>query len=246
MEPAAYAEHETYERTHWWFVGRRAVVRSLLIPAASPRPERVLSIGCGYGAELDFLDGYAPTVGTEIEPAPLRSARAAGKHQVAMARAEALPFAAESFDLVAMLDVLEHIAAADRALAEARRVLSPGGHLVLTVPALKWLWSAWDVRVHHQRRYTRRSLTAALDAAGFRLREMTYFNSLLLPVVAAVRLLSPARRVARPTDGNEFALGTSPWANRMLAGVLAAEAWFIRRANLPVGVSLAALARREP
>lgn len=245
MEPAAYAEHAAHERTHWWFVGRRAVVRSLLDPIASLRPERTLAIGCGYGAELDFFGAYAPTVGTEIEPAPLRSAFAGGARRVAMAPAEALPFAPESFGLVAMLDVLEHVVAAERALAEARRVVRRGGHLVLTVPALGWLWSAWDVRVHHQRRYSAGSLAAVLDAAGFRVRRITYFNSLLLPVVAAVRLLPPVRRVARPADGNEFALGSSPWANRALVGVLAAEARLVRRVNLPVGVSLAAIARRE-
>jgi SAM-dependent methyltransferase len=245
MEPAAYAEHEAYERTHWWFVGRRAVARSLLDRLAPPDPGRVLAVGCGYGAELDFLGAYAPAVGTEIEAAPLRSAHAGGARRVAMARAEALPFAAGSFGLVAMLDVLEHVAAADEALAEVWRVLKPGGHLLLLVPALEWLWSGWDVRVHHLRRYTARSLAAALGRGGFRLRRMTYFNTILLPAVAAVRRLAPVRRVARPTDGDEFALGSSPLANGILTRVLEAEAWVVRRASLPVGVSLAALARRD-
>ncbi len=245
MEPVAYAEHAAYERTHWWFVGRRAVARSLLHQLAPGDLGRVLAVGCGYGAEMDFLGAYAPAVGVEIEAAPLRSAYAGGVRRVAMARAEALPFATGSFGLVAMLDVLEHVAAADQALAEARRVLKPGGHLLLLVPALEWLWSAWDVRVHHQRRYTARSLTAALDGGGFRLRRLTYFNTVLLPAVAAVRLLGPVGRAARPADGDEFALGSSPLVNRFLTGVLQAEAWVARRAGLPVGVSLAALARRD-
>jgi SAM-dependent methyltransferase len=245
VDPAAYAEHGAYEGSHWWFVGRRAILASLLRPLATSARGRVLAVGCGFGSELGFLASQGRVVGTEIEWEPLRSARA-GAHQVAMARAEALPFAAECFDLIAMFDVLEHVAAADRALAEVRRVVRPGGHLVLTVPALQWLWSDWDIRVHHQRRYSARSLAAALAGAGFRLRRMTYFNFLLLPLVAVVRLFAPARRLARPADGNEFALGSSPWANRLLTGVLKAEARFVRRANLPVGVSLAALACREP
>ncbi len=243
MEPAAYAEHAAYERTHWWFRGRRAVVRSLLARLA-PAPGRVLAVGCGYGAELDFLGAWAPAVGTEIEPAPLRSAYAAGTRRVAKAGAEALPFRPASFGLVAMLDVLEHVAAEAPALDEARRVLLPGGHLLLAVPALEWLWSDWDVRVHHQRRYTARSLGAALDRAGFEVVRMTYFNTTLLPVVAAVRRLAPVRRLVRPADGGEFARGSSPLANALLAGVLAAEARLLRHADLPVGVSLAALGRR--
>ena len=246
MEPAAYAEHAAYERTHWWFAGRRAVVRSLLEPVASDGLARALAVGCGYGAELDFLATLAPVVGTEIEAAPLRSAHAAGSRRVAKARAESLPFAGRAFGLVAMLDVLEHVAAAHEALAEARRVLKPGGYLVLLVPALEWLWSDWDVRVHHQRRYTARSLAGVLTSAGFRVCRMTYFNCALLPLVAAVRRLAPVRRLARPADGDEFALGSSPFANGVLTGLLRTEAWLIRRVRLPVGVSLAALARRDP
>jgi len=246
VEPAAYAEHAAHERGHWWFMGRRAVVRSLLHPLALPAPRRILAVGCGYGAELDFFGGWGPAVGTEIEPGPLRSAHADGARRVAMARAEALPFAPGSFGLVAMLDVLEHIAAEGRALAEARHVLAPGGHLVLAVPALRWLWSDWDVRVHHQRRYAARSLAAALRGAGFRVVRLTYFNTLLLPVVAAVRRVGLVRRLVRPADGGEFRRGSSPLANRILAGVLGAEARLLRRADLPVGVSLAALARRDP
>lgn len=249
MEPAAYAEHAAHERAHWWFVGRRAVVRSLLAPVAPAGFARALAVGCGWGAELEFLGAYAPVIGTEIEAAPLRAARAgggeAGARAVAMARAEALPFAAGSFGLVAMLDVLEHVPAADRALAEARRVLKPGGYLVLLVPALEWLWSAWDVRIHHQRRYSARALAAALDRAGFHVGRMTYFNTALLPVVAAVRRLAPVRWAARPPDGDEFALGSSPPVNRILTAVLEVEAWLVRRLRLPVGVSLAALARRD-
>jgi SAM-dependent methyltransferase len=246
MEPAAYVEHAAYERTHWWFAGRRAVVRSLLEPVARDGFARALAVGCGYGAELDFLGTFAPAVGTEIESAPLRSAHAGGSRRVAKARAEDLPFAGESFGLVAMLDVLEHVAAADRALAEARRVLRPGGYLVLLVPALEWLWSDWDVRVHHRRRYTTRSLAGALQGANLRLCRLSYFNCALLPVVAAVRRLAPVRRLARPADGDEFALGSSPIANRVLGGVLRAEAWLVRRTSLPIGVSLVALARRDP
>ncbi len=246
MEPAAYAEHAAYERTHWWFTGRRAVVRSLLEPVARDGLTRALAVGCGYGAELDFLGTIAPAVGTEIEAAPLRSAYGAGARRVAKARAEALPFAGEAFGLVAMLDVLEHVEATDLALAEARRVLRPGGYLVLLVPALEWLWSDWDVRVHHQRRYTAGSLAGALTDAGFRVCRMTYFNCTLLPLVAAVRRLAPVRRLARPADGDEFALGSSPLANGVLAGVLRTEAWLVRHVRIPVGVSLAALARRDP
>ena len=245
MEPAAYAELEAYERWHWWFVGRRAVMRSLLNPLGARGRERVLAIGCGYGAEMDFLAAYGPTIGTELERAPLRSSHDGGKRSVAMATAEALPFTEQSFDLVCMLDVLEHVAGERQALAETYRVLRPGGHLLLTVPALPWLWSEWDVRVHHRRRYTRRSLVSVMDRAGFRLCRVTFFNSALLPVVAAVRLIKPLGRIVRAADGNEFALGSRPLVNRVLTGALKLEALWIGRASLPIGVSLAALARRE-
>lgn len=242
MEPSAYAEHAAYERTHWWFTGRRALVRSLLGPAPVAGAERVLAVGCGFGAELDFLAAYGRDVGTEIERAPARSAHAGGTRRVAMARAEALPFAPATFGLVAMLDVLEHVAPEAEALAEARRVLAPGGRLLLLVPALPWLWSDWDVRVHHRRRYSAGTLNAALQGAGFRVCRTTYFNCALLPVVAAVRRLSAIRRAIRPRNGDEFALGSSALANRLLGAVLGVEARLARRIRLPIGVSLAALA----
>jgi SAM-dependent methyltransferase len=246
VEPGAYAEHEAYERWHWWFAGRRAVMRSLLDVLDTRGWQRTLAVGCGYGAEMDFLSGYGPATGTELERSPARSSHAGGRRRVTMAAGEALPFDASSFDLVGMLDVLEHVAGEREALAEAHRVLKPGGHLLLTVPALPWLWSDWDRRVHHLRRYTHRSLSAAVATAGFRLRRMTFFNCALLPVVAAVRLVKPLGRMVLPSDGGEFASGSSPLVNWALTKVLELEALWIRGAGLPVGVSLAALARREP
>ena len=157
-----------------------------------------------------------------------------GLKSVHQAGLEELPFEDSTFDLIAATDVLEHIAAEQEALAELRRVAAPGCALLLTVPAYMWLWTQEDVNLHHQRRYTKQRLLAALRKAGWEPQISTYFNSLLLAPIAAVRLL-PERSGEKKADFER----TPAFLDGPLSLPMRAEARLIRRgASLPAGVSI--------
>lgn len=242
MEPEEYARLHALERDHWWFRGKRAAV-SALLERAGVGPvrtgERIVDVGCGTGATLDAFGPGAVAVGLDDHAEALGFARVRAGARLARADATALPLAGRSVDRVFLLDVAEHVPDDRAAFAEVRRVLRPSGVAVVHVPAHPALWSPHDAAMHHVRRYTRAGLAAALTAAGLEPVVLTWtFAGILLP--AAVVRRWKARSVR--DGGADF--GVAPgWANRPLALWHRLEAAWLRRAGLPFGLSLGAVAR---
>jgi SAM-dependent methyltransferase len=225
---------------HWWYRGRRRVLRAVLAELPLPPDPRLLDAGCGSGATLDLLAELGRVSGVDASERAVDAARGRGHDDVYVASVEELPFPDDAFDLVTCLDVIEHTPDDVRRLRELRRVTKPDGHLVLTVPAYPSLWSAHDVANRHYRRYTRRALRAATSAAGWRTVRETSFNSLLLAPAAAVRLV---RRRHLDANGRSETEVMPTALDPVLELPLRAEAAFIARGGrLPVGLShLAAL-----
>ena len=198
----------------------------------------ILDAGCGTGRNLIEYGGLGDAVG--IEPSPDAIAFCAERGLTAIrSGVEELPFEDDRFDLVLMLDVLEHIADDGAALRELRRVTRPGGALVLTVPAHQYLWSQHDETHHHFRRYTQPLLRERLELSSWRPAFTTYFNTALLPPIAAMRLI--ARRLGAGAQSNDYEV-TSDGVSRVLAGIMTAEAGLIRRGvRFPTGVSIGAV-----
>ncbi len=240
MRESAYREHYEAENRHWWFRGRWAVVEALLARTPLPPVSRILDAGCGTGGNLERYARIGDATGVDPSPEAVRYCHERGLKSVRQAGLEELPFEDASFDLIASTDVLEHIAAETEALREMWRVAAPDGTLLLTVPAYMWLWSEEDVRLHHQRRYTRQRLCQAVERAGWKPRIATYFNSMLLPPIAVARSL-PRR------SGNDRAdLDRTP---SILDGPLSLpmrlEARLIRAGlELPAGVSIGMVCRK--
>lgn len=240
MRESAYRKHYEVEDRHWWFRGRWAVVEALLSRADLPAEPRILDAGCGTGGNLSRYEHLGRATGVDPSPEAVRFCEERGLASVHRAGLEELPFEAGSFDLIAATDVLEHIADEGRALAELRRVAAPGGALLLTVPAYMWLWTREDDNLHHQRRYTKRRLLAAVRGAGWEPRVATYFNSILLPPIALARLM-PERSGEKKADLER----TSAFLNKPLALPMRTEARLIRwGASLPAGVSVGVVCRR--
>jgi SAM-dependent methyltransferase len=240
VEERAYSELEAQEEHHWWFRGRRAVLEALLARAGvGPRP-RLLDAGCGTGGNLVAFGSLGPAVGVDPSPRAVAACRARGLTNVQQSSLESLPFQDAAFDLVLMTDVLEHIADDTAALRELHRVAAPGATLILTVPAYQWLWSPHDVEMHHQRRYTRPGLLRRLRASAWDPRLATYFNSLLLPPIAAVRTVQRIRPTgASASDVDRSAGG----AARVLEWPMRIEAAAIRRGGrFGAGVSIGVVA----
>ncbi len=227
---------------HWWYRGRREIVRSELERLPLPSDAEVLDAGCGSGRTLEDLVAYGTVQGVELDPDAAAYAAARGCGEVKIGTLEDLPWDDDTFDLITCLDVLEHVPDDHGALGELRRVTKPGGWLLATVPAYPALWSLHDKANYHFRRYTRRSFRAAVVGAGWEVRRMTSFNSLLLAPAAVVRI---AQRRREPDSDYSPELEMGPkWLNGLLERPLMAEArWLAGGRTLPAGLSLLALLR---
>ncbi|MBI2318725.1 MAG: glycosyltransferase [Betaproteobacteria bacterium] len=199
MRPEAYSAAAQAEENHWWFAARRevlaAVLERLYVRAANPS---VLEVGCGNGGNLAMLARYGALYATEIEDQARARATSRGIAVVENGwLPDGLPFAGALFDLVAALDVLEHVADDAAALAALGQRLKPDGLLFLTVPAYPWLWSPHDEFSQHKRRYTLGGMRSLVERCGLRVTYASYFNCLLFPFGAvAVRFRHGAISVA--------------------------------------------------
>jgi SAM-dependent methyltransferase len=239
MDPAYVAAHIEEAPHHWWFRGRLAVILGAVQRLAPPRrPLRLLELGCGSGTVLAALAAFGEAVGMECDPVLRDAARGARLDVRAGTLPADLVVDPGWADVVLLLDVLEHLDDEAGALATAGRALAPGGLLVTTVPAYPWLWSGHDERLGHRRRYTAAALRRVLERAGFGVLHLTYFNTLLFPMVVLARGWT---RIAGHTGHD---LHPVPWlANELLARVFALERGLVPRMRLPFGSSLLACAR---
>ncbi len=227
---------------HWWYRGRREIIRSELGRLPVPTPAAVLDAGCGSGRTLEQLQGLGRVSGIELNPEAAALAQGRGNFDVRVGRLEELPWGPGTFDLITCLDVIEHTPDDRRTLRELRRVSKPGGWLLVTVPAYQALWSLHDEANHHFRRYGRASLRAAAVQSGWEPRRMTSFNSLLLAPAAVVRL-AQRRRQTTPDYTPELKLGPA-WLNGLLELPMRLEAqWLVRGRTLVAGLSLLAVLR---
>ncbi len=240
--------HERYrqQRDHWWFRARREIFDRVLAECADlPGSARVLDVGPGSGINLPVLSPRGPVTVLDRDLDSARACRAEGADSVVVADAENLPFAEASFDLTCALDVVEHLDDDRSAMRELFRVTRPGGHLLLSVPAFSVLWGRQDVLSEHRRRYRRREIRGLLEDAGFAIERLSYFNSLLFAPILAVRLLSrPFLGKAVKSGKSDLDAKTPFGLDRVLYKMFASEAGWLTRRNLPVGVSVLALARR--
>lgn len=237
---AASREHlASFEEEHFWFAGRQRLLLSCLGRLERP-PRRALDLGCGNGRFLAALDerGIVATGADAYADSLARAAARAPGALLLQADVTRLPLPAGFFDLVTALDVLEHLEPA-RLLGEARRLLAPGGHLLLSVPAFACLWSERDERAGHRLRYRRALLDAELRQNGFVPEFFTHFQLLLFPLVWLSRFFDGRR--PRPLERRPpSALG------RLLGAVNRLELSLAGSSSLPWGSSLIAVARRAP
>jgi SAM-dependent methyltransferase len=233
--------HQAEDR-HWWYRGRRIVLERVIDELDLPAGARILDAGCGSGRNMIELARHGTVTGVELSAPSVLKARERGCGEVIEGSVLEMPFADDSFDLAVSLDVIEHLEDDLAALRELRRTVSPGGALLVTVPAYQWLWSGHDEINHHHRRYTRRSLQRVAEQAGWTQARTTYFNSLLLPVAILLRVLD---RVNTKTTESSLDLWVPPEpVNRILEVPLRLEAAMIARGGrIPAGLSLLSVFR---
>lgn len=244
MEPDLYDFFYRTEDAHWWFRARRAVVGSILERLYPQGGLEIADVGCGTGGMAPLLARFGRVTGVDESVQAREYCARRGLPRV-------LEFhewerAGGHYDLVTAFDVVEHVEDDVNFLRRIRARLRPGGRLLVTVPAHPFLWGPFDEMNHHRRRYLRRGLNRSLGFAGFEVERSTYYNLLLFPPMAAVRLTEKMFRPAfdpanpRPMMERWFRIGR--W-NRALEAVMSAERHWLARRNLVLGSSLLAVGR---
>jgi len=242
---AATAEAEL---SHFWFRGFRRFVQPMLEAAARGRRDLMMAdCGAGTGHNLTLLEPFGTPIGVELNRTGAIVARARGERRMICGTVTALPIRTASIDLATSFDVLYCLpdAAEGAALDEMRRVLKPGGRIIVNVAANPRLAGEHAELTHEVRRYTRGSLAAALARARFTTLRATYTNAATFPIVAAVRA---CQRRGLLRGGGEHARDIQVPAapiNAALSAALAVEARILRVADMPFGSSLLALAERD-
>ncbi|MEM6399658.1 MAG: class I SAM-dependent methyltransferase [Cyanobacteria bacterium P01_D01_bin.116] len=244
MEKEFYLQYASVEDKHWWFVARRQIIQQVIRKLDLPKNAQILEAGCGTGGNLQMLSRYGQVSAMELDEI---ACQFANQRQVTQVKRGSLPddipFNSD-YDLILILDVIEHLDNDLSALEALYYKLKPGGYLLVTVPAYKFLWSQHDEINHHKRRYRLKGLKQVAKKAGYEVNYASYFNTFLFPLVAIVRSL--AKLLPKQNKGkisSDLVL-PSKSVNKILKLLFASERYFINRFNLPFGVSVLLLAQK--
>lgn len=243
MKQEMYEHIYQTDRQHWWFRAKREIVMALIASRlSSSRDAKILDFGCGCGMMLEVLSSYGEVTGADVSQTALDycKKRFSGELCLMDLSVPCTPWAA--YDLGIALDLLEHI---DRDATAAQNLLSflrPGGLCIITVPAYQALWSSHDENCMHKRRYTKKSLRTLLVQAGFEIEYLSYYNCLLFPLAAPIRILSKLLPFDRSSSMENNC--SNPVLNSILYHTFSLEQKRVCRGKtFPFGLSLIALAR---
>ena len=245
MEQHTYGIMDEVEGSHWWFVGRRAILESFLRSICSrlQTPDSrlsILDVGCGTGANLEMLAQFGTAEGVDVSDDALEFCRRKGL-KVQKGLAETLPYDDDSFDLTTALDVIEHLDDDIAGLKEMHRVTKPGGYSLIFVPAFMWLWGVQDDISNHRIRYTRKQIVERLKTAGYTVERATYANWTFFAPILAGRVLMRLTGI-KPESENNVNISA---LNEIFGKLFSAERFWLNKFDFPVGVSIVVVARKN-
>ncbi len=235
------------EETHWWWIGRKNIIKSLLNAKRVRSKNIILDAGCGTGSNIIFFNQFGTTYGIDISPIATKFCQIRGIKNVVTGDVSKLPYKNNFFDIVSCMDVLEHIENEEKVIKEIFRVLKPGGELLLTVPALPFLFSKHDNAQGHFRRYNRKYLRKMLLLSGFEEERISYFNTLLSFPIIILRLLSKFESFSSLADFDakmNYDIYKAHVFNNLLTSIFSLEAKILKRMDLPFGVSIVAFYKK--
>lgn len=240
MESYLYQDLYDLEEHHWWHISKRKSVNTFILKYIHRKNLKILDIGCGAGRNIEELKKYGSVWGLDNSEDALRFCKKRGRKNLIKANSENSGLKNKSFDLITLLDVLEHTDD-KKSLKEIYRILKPSGYLLITVPAYKALWSKWDEVLHHKRRYTKQNLTKILDENGFSVAKVSYLYSFLYIPAFIVRSIK--KLIYKNSYPSDFKL-SSPLVNKMLIALSDFERKIIMNSTIPFGTSIICLAQK--
>jgi SAM-dependent methyltransferase len=244
METSAYPLHDEVEHRLWWFVARRQILARVLADHRSGvGSENILEFGSGTGGNLGWLSAQGRL--TALEPNAVARSLSERKFPHVTHVASINEIANDTrFSVIAMLDVLEHLADPGHNLRELREFCTSDTQLLVTVPAHPWLFGKHDRYLHHHRRYTQQQLAEHLTQGGFQLTQVQWLNGLLFPLAVAARAWEHIQSTYAPAGTTQARGMTLPpaWLNMSLTQTFALERYPSIRKRLPIGLSLLAIA----
>jgi SAM-dependent methyltransferase len=243
MDKDFYLQYASVEDKHWWFVGRRLIIEQAICKLNLPKNAQIMEVGCGTGGNLRMLARHGQVSAMELNETACKIANEREVIPVKLGGLpDKIPFSNE-YDIILILDVLEHLDDDLAALLALHSKLKPGGWLLVTVPAYQFLWSQHDEINHHKRRYVLKNLQQVVIKAGYTVHYSTYFNFFLFPIVAGVRWLRKLLRIESNSIENSDLHLPPKHINKFLSLLFASER-HLMNLNLPFGVSILLLARK--
>ncbi|MCM8786994.1 MAG: class I SAM-dependent methyltransferase [Candidatus Omnitrophica bacterium] len=236
------------EKKHWWWEGRRKLLRDLL---SKKRSRKILDVGCGTGETLSFLQKTFPKAelyGVDLSQVAVKYAKSRGHKKIFRASALKLPFKKDFFDTILILDVLEHIKNHQKVIYEAKRVLKNKGQIVITSPSLSFLWSDHDRMQGHHRRYTPREIRKLARNANLKASFISYFNFIFSFPIIAIRLLGKIRLfkfLLSYDNGFNYNIIYYPIFNLLLEKIFIFEISLLKFIKYPWGISIVAVLTKE-
>jgi SAM-dependent methyltransferase len=243
MEIDAYIEMSALEENHWWFVGRRKILQAIISSLNLTRDARILELGSGTGGNFSLLSRYGRLTAVEKEDIAREISRgqSADVEIIAGELPNNISLPRGKFDLICLFDVLEHIEDDVTTMRLVKDLLAQDGVAMITVPAYKALYGPHDIKLHHKRRYEANELRKLLLQSGLQIDSFSFINAALLPLAFLARWLDNFLK-------RQEAMGAKMppnWLNTILGSIFGAEAHIIKRMNLPFGLSLLAVVRRQ-
>lgn len=247
MDLKVYEKAALLKEKHWWFLGRRAIIEALLNRYFTNRRMKILDVGCGVGANYSLLSDFGKVFGIDSNQKAINICRKIGYFRLIKCDANSLPFEDESFDLIACLDLLEHVPDDQNVLSELARITKKNGYLLATIPAFPFLWGENDIATHHYRRYSGKTIKEKIEKMGYNIVKISYFNFILFFPYLIWFIYKKISGIFRKKKHARSMLDTNIplFLNKLFYSLFSIESKLLNRFNFPFGISLICLAIKK-